>query len=239
MSWAETKWLLDKVNGGMQEFTTPGAHTFTVPAGVTTIYITACAGGGGGGYNGSGGGCGGEAVLNYPAAVTSGQVISINIGSGGIGGTNSQDATNGGNTTIGSILTLIGGDSGDTEYFTKRRGAGVGGWGLSRNFESSNNDIGENYLKGTDGILGKAGWAPLSTAGGGNGGGSLGDGGAGSYNIIGGDDRDFSIATAGIRGGGGGGGCYYRGAADRQDGANGGDGYVCISWGASPWPYKA
>lgn len=96
--------------------------TFTVPAGWTTIYVSAC-GAGGGSYNSAinnvkFGGCGAYCV-QYPLAVTPGQVISITVGAGGrAGAVNSAAAassggfvgaaTAGGDTIVGS-LTLKGG----------------------------------------------------------------------------------------------------------------------------------
>jgi hypothetical protein len=73
-----------------------GDGVFTVPAGVTSIYITACGGGGGGGseyaahpwgspYNGHGG-KGGEFVINQHVTVFPGENIRIIIGKGGAGG---------------------------------------------------------------------------------------------------------------------------------------------------------
>lgn len=225
MSWAETKWLLDQLSGGFQEFTTPGSHTFTVPNFVSVISITACAGGGGGSRLGGFGGGGGEAVVNYLANVTGGETISITVGAGGVGAVNrpTSDATNGSNTVIGSILTLLGGQSGDdieSNGAANRRGGGVGGY---------NNNLNSSHavIPATDGIIGRAGTSPVGASYGGNGGGSLGDGGNGAYIYI---SDYWTVPTVGTLGGGGG-----AGSADsptlQRNGANGGDGYVRISWG--------
>jgi len=72
-------------------------QNWTVPTGTTLIYITAQAGGGGGGssgtpngstYGGGGGGGGssGQAVLRIPYSVSAGNVLAIEVGSGGAGG---------------------------------------------------------------------------------------------------------------------------------------------------------
>jgi len=85
---------------------TSGSGSWTVPAGVTTVLLSACGGGGQGGggadYGSPGGGSGGY-TLNQEVSVTPGSTISYSIGSGGTG--------NGGNTTFGS-LTFTGGTAG-------------------------------------------------------------------------------------------------------------------------------
>ena len=84
--------------------------TFLVPAGITEILVSGCAGGAGGNSSFSGGA--GQAVINYPIAVTAGHTLAITIGAAGAGG--STTATAGGNTTIvdsttsTTLLTLTG-----------------------------------------------------------------------------------------------------------------------------------
>src|SRR5574340_889053 len=68
-----------------QEFTTPGANTFTVPANVTAVYVTLVGGGGGGSSNpavgtGGGGGGAGETIVNHPVKVTSSGTVTVTIG---------------------------------------------------------------------------------------------------------------------------------------------------------------
>jgi len=117
-------------------------QNWTVPTGVTLIYITAQAGGGGGGgsgisgltstntYNGSSGGSGGNAgaiVFRIAYSVSGGQVVGITVGGGGAGGLaavplatpsgrNGNDGTNGtdSSVTIASveILRVQGGEGG-------------------------------------------------------------------------------------------------------------------------------
>lgn len=109
---------------GFATLTTSGS--FTVPAGVTELCISAVAGGGGGGsggggdssFFGGGGGSGGagESVVKRKFAVAPGTVINITIGSGGVGSIASTATgsapTAGGNTVIGSLITLHGGQPG-------------------------------------------------------------------------------------------------------------------------------
>ncbi|MGF6220297.1 hypothetical protein [Pseudomonas frederiksbergensis] len=107
---------------GIQRFTANGS--FTVPAGVTKIWLSGCAGGGGGGAcpggtsatasGGSGGGAG-QPVIKLMVAVTPGQVIPIVIGAAGMGASVTVAATAGGNTlvgTSGALLVLSGGSPG-------------------------------------------------------------------------------------------------------------------------------
>jgi hypothetical protein len=92
-----------------QSFVTSG--TFTIPSGISLVFVTGCGGGGGGGVYGGGGGA---SVIKVPFNVTPGQNISITIGSGGAGQTSSGNPTNGGNTSFGTYLVLNGGQSGGT-----------------------------------------------------------------------------------------------------------------------------
>jgi len=121
---APTSFVQLFAGGRKQAFTSNGS--FTVPAGVTQIWITGCAGGGGGGASlatnstsfctGAGGGGAGQSVIRYPLAVTPGQVIPITIGGGGAGATPAaNNATAGGSTLIGTsgaLLSLVGGNPG-------------------------------------------------------------------------------------------------------------------------------
>lgn len=92
-----------------QEFLTSG--TFTVPDGVTSVYLSGIAGGGGGGSatstTGSGGSSGapGQQWLRQRVAVTPGSNISVTIGAGG------SAVSAGGNTQFGAN-SLPGGAAG-------------------------------------------------------------------------------------------------------------------------------
>ena len=110
--------------------------TYTVPAGVTTVYVSGCGGGAGGSHFYGGGG--GESVIRKAISVTPGQSITVTIGSGGAGkptsaGTISSfySGTNGGNTSFGSYLKLSGGyactmNSSTAKISTWPRGGGNG-----------------------------------------------------------------------------------------------------------------
>jgi hypothetical protein len=135
----------------IQKFTASGSYT--VPDGVTKIWVSGCAAGGGGSSSvaapgssyctgGSGGGAG-QSVQRFPITVTPGQVIPVTIGNAGNGGTAGVDnATDGGATRLGaagSLLNLLGGTKGRIGV----SGTGVGSLGLY-----SGPDGGPGYPKG-------------------------------------------------------------------------------------------
>ncbi|MEE9659135.1 glycine-rich domain-containing protein [Enterobacter cloacae complex sp. CARB60] len=115
---------------GKARFSTPGTFSFTVPAGVTTLYLSGCGAGGGGGGGGgapdsisktsSSGGGGGAGISAYslPVSVTPGMTYAVVIGAGGSkgnGGGAGGDGFNGGDggdTSFGTLLTLPGGKGG-------------------------------------------------------------------------------------------------------------------------------
>jgi hypothetical protein len=137
-----------KAFSNSQAFTSSG--TFTVPAGVTTVYVTACGGGGGGGSGGvyvntsparvgGNGGRGGNSVPCYreKVTVTAGASITVTIGTGGSAGTaktNNGSGNNGGNggtTSFGALLTVAGGLGGL---------GGAGGAAYDPDGDGTNND---------------------------------------------------------------------------------------------------
>ncbi|MBP7507648.1 MAG: hypothetical protein KA807_07500 [Prolixibacteraceae bacterium] len=99
-------------------YNTTGSHTFTVPAGVTSIKVECWGGGGAGGgaYIGAGGGGGGGAYNTINLTVTSGQTLSITVGAGGAGGNNANGGTGGTTTVSGSPGTISanGGSGGNS-----------------------------------------------------------------------------------------------------------------------------
>lgn len=92
---------------------TSGSGNWTVPDDVSAIEFWMCGGGGGGGigagtgsYSGTGGGGGGGGEIVFGRmAVTAGGSLSYTVGAGG------GSATNGGDTTLGT-LTAYGGEAG-------------------------------------------------------------------------------------------------------------------------------
>lgn len=238
------------LTGSTIEYDTAGKYTYTVPAGVRVIYVTACGGGGGGGAGssiaysnyGGGGGGGGAAVVRYPLYVENQEKISITVGSGGVGGkdyvtssSTNGDGEDGENTQIASLI-LPGGKGGKTRDSgpigslvsggaSGGEGGGAGGMGASSGSSSRGTD-------GEDGITGVGGSTIDSPYYGGGGGGSLGNGGnANTY-----DQTDSDRVNMDGQKGGGGSGAYGYGA--RYYAGKGGDGYVKIEVGSDLSPIK-
>lgn len=216
---ATTAFVRDAVSARLQRFTSSGS--FTVPPGITTVFVSGCAGGGGGGFSspttsnvsgGGGGGGAGQSIIRAPRAVTPGQVINVTIGAGGGSG------SNGGDTIIGSLVTLSGG-SGGGGGTAGAPGSAAGGLG------------GAGYPKGTDGSDGN------TTAGGGNGGagasGPFGGGGGGSRSSFGPPVlAGGGVGAAGVfgSGGGGAGGVSANSTQSGGLGGTGAPGLVIFEW---------
>lgn len=191
-----------------------GAGTFTVPAGVYSIYVEAVGGGGAGAncfaasargdVSGAGGGAGGFASGQY--AVTPAQAITYSVGAGAAGGSGGT----GGTTTFGSLLTCTGG-IGATFVST---GTSVGGLGGSASGGNISNVTGG---AGTDGShLPPSGGAPYIGPGNGGGshygsGGTSVNGGTGHNGTApgsgGGGAMDVNVTSTNFGGGGGAIGC--------------------------------
>lgn len=217
MSWDVGSWVIDTVNSvlsaliqahGTQTFTKDG--TFTVPAGVTKILVTAFGAGGGGNIVG---GQGGSWILRKAFSVVPGTTIPITIGTGGTGKENrgtSTAGTDGGATVIGNLITLAGGVLGGKTIPVGHNGAPGG--------TSDGKDSPMSY----GGALGNPDGSCIGGGGGGAGygrGGNGGDGYAGTYGSSG--------DNGGIGAGGGGGGDSNR---YRGRGGNGGNGIAIIEW---------
>jgi hypothetical protein len=203
-----------------QEFTSSG--TFTVPSGVTEVWITAIGGGGGGGgsdtaetVKAGGGGGSGELCQNVPVNVTGGGSVSVTIGAAGTGGVGSTGANggDGGDTSFGAFPIVRGGKGGVGAAAGSPSIGGVGGGPGGGTAGSYSTPTGGNGARGSAeaptyfGGAGGGGTASTTTGTGGNG------GGAGGY--IGGTG---GAAAGGASGGGGGGSSIY------GLGANGGVG---------------
>ncbi|MDR6843821.1 T9SS sorting signal type C domain-containing protein [Flavobacterium granuli] len=184
--------------------TTPGASTWTVPCGVTSLTVEAWGGGGAGGAatiipsGGSGGGGGGYS--SYVVTVTSGQIINYTIGSGAAGGIG--NGGNGGTTTI-LALTANGGDGGGQNMGTV--GAGGASTGGTTNTTGGNGTLGTTttgQAGGNSTVAGTGGPAVIAESNGNNG-------------IV--------------PGGGGGGGLLLSGVGPSL-GGNGADGQIKITY---------
>lgn len=241
MSWDVGAWVIATVNSvlgtlikthGTQTFTSDG--TFTVPDGVTKIWVTACGGGGGGGGARRGdaagaGGNGGSCIIREPYTVTPNSKINIVIGLGGAAGESSGSSSSqtsgqsGGTTVIGSLVSLPGGvaqvyaATPNTE--DRNIGAGIGGEGARGSSNRYAKD-GENGVRGCGGT--GNGYGADYTSGGG-GGGSFGNGGNGAYYFNG---KLHHATNAGYGGGGGG----ATNDVSSKTASAGGNGIVIIEW---------
>jgi hypothetical protein len=242
---------------GQSSFTTIGTYSWTVPTGVDYISAVTVGGGGGGGYSrGVGGGGGGAlAYVNF-IPVTPGEILTVGVGTSGIGQSllgASSLPTNGGNSYIKRGVTSLvesgGGQIGiDNVSGDNVRGAGgivivgTGGAGGRGNFDGGGGvqacgggGAGGYSGTGGDGFENGGGGGPGS--GGGGGGGSLSQGGGGvgiygegasgaSFGFGGSGGSGASGINGGLYGGGGGGP-----SNTSAIGGNGGTGAVRIIWG--------
>lgn len=124
---------------GSQTYGSPGVYNWTVPSGVTKVYVEVIGGGGGGGKRsitsalGAGGGAGGGGISRKLVNVTPGTIIPVTVGVGGAGATaiTTVGAT-GGSSSFGSHCSASGGFGGGSGG-----GGGTGGVGSGGDFNSS------------------------------------------------------------------------------------------------------
>jgi hypothetical protein len=203
-----------------QLFTTSG--TWVCPAGVTQVFIDACAGGGGGGggsgtvgNSGGGGGGAGAAVQGQAAAVSPALVYNIVVGTGGTGGSSASGS-------IGGTTSMI---SATSVTLTSLAGGLGGAAGTSSTDAAGGAPGGSGGLNGgpghvvTVGIEGNTGTVQFS-CGGYGGGGFFGSGGSLTIGAT------MPGQTPGEFGGGG------SGSANTNAGGNGAPGRLFLSWGA-------
>jgi hypothetical protein len=215
----------------VEVFDIPGTAIFTVPSGVTQINVECWGAGGAGGRatstasNGTRAGGGGGAYARSVLNVGPGDQISYTIGAGGI----SAIPTNGGSTVFGPSFVVAHGGSTPLVNSTT---AGAGG-----NISQSLGDVMYNGGNGGSGggasCGGGGGGAAGTTGSGGNGSfsgtpgaGGLNDGGAGGQGRC---TLGQSAGEPGVGyGGGGGGGRYLSSTAN--DGGNGANGAIRITY---------
>lgn len=218
------------VNGAcVLSFTTVGSYSWTPPSGVTGVDVLVVAGGGGGGADAAGGGGGGGVIYEQNRLVSG--AITLSVGGGGVGGRNSTAtvASNGANSTFGT-LTAVGGGRGGTYRGGNGAAGGSGGGG---GFDSgiAGSATASQGFAGGDGI---GNWSQTGpAAGGGGGAGGLGTAG----NVAdgnGGPGRSVNITGSSVTYGGGGGGGRWRVTSNIENGGSGGGGRGAGSCGENP-----
>lgn len=235
-----------------------GASSFTVPAGVTAISMLCVSGGGGGndiqGGGGHGGGGGGVSYTNN-VAVTPGEVLTINVGSGGTrgiwsGSGNPGVAGAGGATSIKRGATVlveasgaagaysmggVGGNFSGTGTGNVKLVGGTGGNASGSEYRGGQGGGVGSLVTGTSGTNGAT--ATVDYRGGGDGNGFLLDTSTIDYcYILGGtvnsSDRHGTVPNSSYQGAGGGGGAYGdAGYTLAGLGASGSAGLAILIWG--------
>ena len=242
---------------GATSSTTPGAYSFAVPAGVTSITVKAWGAGGGSGgsvtasVSGDGGGGG---FAQSTVFVTPGETLTVYVGGGG-GGAPCDDGAYGGGgggwsgikRSGTSLVVGGGGGGGGGAWDVYAGGSGGGGGGNSGDGQGGEgNFAGGGGGGGTQSAAGAGGLGLFPDRDGDDGDGQYG--GRGGFNLgiggiyganggaDGGGNGDFYDA-----GGGGGGGGYYGGGggggggddSGAYGGGGGGSGYGAINTQAS------
>ena len=207
------------MTAGQKLFNTPGISEWVVPSGITSISVV-CVGGGGAGHGatgatGSAGSAGGGGALNWTNnhPVTPGEVLTIGVAFGGVGG--SGVGTSGGDSFVtndaGYICLAKGGFAGSKNDITP-------GGQRNEGFPSSQGGNGGNGGAGNTRVGNGGGGAGGYTGNGGTGSSSTGNGQAGSGGGGGGGARPGSFN------GGGGGGVGVLGQGSNGAGGTSNDG---------------
>lgn len=192
---------------------------WTVPTGVKWVRVRGWSGGGGGGGSSagsrSGAGGGGGGYTDVSCATTPGAAIAIAVGLGGTGGTDgwTTGLSNGGNSSVASCATVVGGAGGDgnanSAWGGKLYGSSNAGWAILNGTAllngSQNKCVTADALRPDGGGCGASYNTTTATAGGPGGSAVLGGGGGGGggYNSASGGTGGIS-AMGGAGGNGGG-----------------------------------
>jgi hypothetical protein len=218
-------------------FTTVGAATWTVPAGVTSVQIVATGGGGGGGGTGGGfignlGGNGG--VVTAMVTVSPGDTLNLFVGAGGGAGGNGTGGAYGGGAGGGGSTNVNVNGATSTQVIAGGGGGGAGATNSPCNGGDANGGNascasgGSGGAGGIGGVGGVEMYVGTAAAAGGNGNGGAGGSGGANGSVSGGSSGD---GTGGGSGGnasgnnaGGGGGGFGGGGAGTYGAAGGGGG---------------
>jgi hypothetical protein len=226
-------------------YTGAGQDAFTVPAGVTSLKVTAVGAAGGGGGLALGAPGPGASVQDSAVPVSASQVLTVVVGGtggagangvGGVGGTPGGGGAAGGSVQPGSSSWDGGGgggysgllDPGQSPLVIAGGGGGSGGEGYS----GGSGDIGQGGGVGADQTLGAGGGGGTSTSGGAGGVGNGAEGGPGTMGAFeqGGQGGGGGVYLGNLNSsGGGGGGGYYGG------GGGGGSGEAAGGGGGSSY----
>lgn len=201
-------------------YTTVGAITCTVPAGVSSMQVVVQGGGGGGGLGNSAATGGAGAKVSATLSVSAGANLSLFVGGGGAAAMTSGGGISGGGgggssfVSSGADLIVAGGGGGGGNSNSP---GGDGGRPLGAN--------GANNSGGTGGGIGGGGGMGGSNGGNGNSGAGGSGGVAGAVSAsAGGSGSGSGSGGAGSSGAGGGGGGYGGGGGGTSDAGGGGGG---------------
>jgi hypothetical protein len=218
-----------------------GQDTFTVPAGVVSLKVTAVgAAGGSGGYALDAPGSG-ASVQDAAVPVTASQVLNVVVGGtgsagvngvGGAGGSPGGGGAAGGSVEPGSSSWDGGGGGGYSGLLTAAESplviAGGGGGSGGEGYAGGSGDIGQGGGAGAGGyVVGSGGGGGTSSGGGAGGIGDAAQGGPGTMGAV---EQGGQGGAGGLylgnqnSGGGGGGGGYYGGGGGGGSAAAGGGG---------------
>ena len=189
----------DVVLAGPQLTVFTASGSYTKPAGLKAVKVSAVGGGGGGAegpsaQRGGGGGGAGTAIAHIPASVLAASET-VTIGAGGAGGvTVGVSGTAGGTTSLGTLLTAAGGGGGASSAGgVAAGGAGTeldyiksGGHGSDGTSGTGGSGDGGNSAFGGGGRSGSGGGiaGTIYGGGGGSGTGGVGSGAAGAQGIV-------------------------------------------------------
>jgi hypothetical protein len=193
------------------------------PVGVSRVRALVVAGGGGGGNDEGGGGGGGGFIDTASVTVTADTTTAVIVGYGGIGaeGNDVYYATNGQNSTFGTLIAIGGGAGGSSvnvDNASARNGTsgGSGGGGAGEAW------AGRAGGSGTSG-QGFAGGIGIVSGAGGGGGGAIEVGNT-DGNSLGGDGKTSNITGVNVIYGGGGSGGNGNTSSTSFAGSDGGGG---------------
>jgi hypothetical protein len=191
--------------------------------------------GGGGGFRTSAGTSGRGSAAESAATATRGNTYTITVGAGGGGGINDYgggNASNGGDSAFGSIVSLGGGGSGPAGGISAPGLSGGCGGGAAMNNNGGNSGGSGTAGQGYDGsgTGGGGGNAFGSNRGGGGGAGSAGS------NQNGGSGQSSAISGSSVTYAGGGGANYRDGSGNMLAGSGGSGGGANSApfWGNAP-----